>query len=599
MKTYTIKILLLEDNPDDAHFIMATLKRAGLNIEIKEVSDEDGFINALDAFVPDIILSDHQLPQFTSDQALKIARQKMPHVPFILVTGTVSEEFAASIIKAGADDYILKDRLIRLPAAIEAALKQRLAEKERIQAEKKLIESEEQYRAIMERVSDAFVALDKNWCYTYVNKAAGKIMHRKPNELIGKYIWAEFPEDTGNAFHQAYYLAMERQKYIYLEEYYPSFNSWLENHIYPSPQGISIFFRDITERKKAELQKEFDGNNLKALINNTNDLMWSVDTAFNLITSNDAFDKIVELMSGKKIEKGSNLLVNDFAEIQINQFRQYYQRAFNGESFSDVFHNEAPVDVWSEISFYPIQKKNEVIGTACFSRDITERKNAEEALKLMEQEIMEQRIQEQKKTARAIIEALEKERNHIGQELHDNINQILVGSKMYLSSAVKKDEALKQLVKYPIELIDSSIEEIRLLCSNIVTPVKNINLKELVQRLMGNLNQNAAIETSLIYAIEVNSIPDDLKLNIYRILQEQVNNILKHAEAKNVAVSIIKENNAICVTISDDGKGFDNDRKKKGIGILNMANRIDAFNGNMEIVSSIGNGCTISIVVPY
>jgi len=599
METDAIKLLMLEDNADDALLIQATLKRAGTLFDIRLVSDKAGFIQALDSFCPAIILSDHQLLQFDSIEALQISKDKCPHVPFILVTGTVSEEFAVNIIKSGADDYILKDRLSRLAGAIDAALKQRLSEKEKNIAEKKLIESEEHYRTIMERVTDAFVAIDNNWCYSYINKTAGKLLQKNQKELLGKNIWTEFPESRNNPIYTACTKAMQYQQYVYLEEYYEPFDKWYENHIYPSREGLSIFFKDITEYKKAEQQKEFDSNNLKALINNTDDLMWSVDTDFNLITSNEAFNKVVELMSGHKIEKGTSLLGNDFTEEQITRFRKYYKRAFNGESFTEVLHNEGPIDFWSEISFYPIQKGDEVIGTACFSRDITERKKTEENLKLLEQEMLEQKFQEQKKTARAIIKALEKERNHIGQELHDNINQILIGSKLYLSSAIKKNKALTELIKYPIELIDSSIEEIRLLCSNMVTPVKNINLRDIVHGLIASLQHNTMIKTEFNYSVNTHLLSDELKLNIYRILQEQVNNILKHAEAKSVMISIVQESVSINIIIQDDGKGFDTEKKRAGIGISNIITRIGIFDGEIDIKSSPGNGCTIEIRIPY
>ena len=103
-----------------------------------------------------------------------------------------------------------------------------------------------------ERITDAFVSLDKNWCYTYMNKKAGEIFGRNPKEMIGRHIWTEFPEGIDQTFYKAYHRAMAEQQFIHVEEYYPPYDKWFENHIYPSPEGLSIFFRDITERKKAE-----------------------------------------------------------------------------------------------------------------------------------------------------------------------------------------------------------------------------------------------------------------------------------------------------------------------------------------------------------
>jgi PAS domain S-box-containing protein len=105
---------------------------------------------------------------------------------------------------------------------------------------------------ILERVSDGLVALDKHWHYTYVNRQAAQLFGRTPQELIGKHIWTEFPEGVGQPFHLAYEKAMAEQAFIEMENYYEPWDRWFENRIYPSPEGLSIFFHEITERKRAE-----------------------------------------------------------------------------------------------------------------------------------------------------------------------------------------------------------------------------------------------------------------------------------------------------------------------------------------------------------
>jgi PAS domain S-box-containing protein len=112
--------------------------------------------------------------------------------------------------------------------------------------------ADEQRAAILERVSDAFVSLDRDWRYVYVNEKAAQTFGRTPEDLIGKHIWTEFPEGIGQPFYKAYYRAVETQTPVELEEYYPPYGRWFENRIYPSTDGLSIFFRDITERKQAE-----------------------------------------------------------------------------------------------------------------------------------------------------------------------------------------------------------------------------------------------------------------------------------------------------------------------------------------------------------
>jgi PAS domain S-box-containing protein len=131
--------------------------------------------------------------------------------------------------------------------------------------------------SVFERITDAFVALDSNWCYIYMNKKAGEIFNRDPTTIIGKHIWTEFPEGIGQPFHLAYEKAMEEQQYVYLEEYYHPYDKWFENHIYPSPEGLSVFFRDITERKKAEIELREKGNFIESIINASPDIIYIYD----------------------------------------------------------------------------------------------------------------------------------------------------------------------------------------------------------------------------------------------------------------------------------------------------------------------------------
>lgn len=100
---------------------------------------------------------------------------------------------------------------------------------------------------ILESVTDAFVALDVDWHYVYVNRRAAEMFGRTPDELIGRHIWTEFPEGVGQTFYHAYYRAAAEQRTIELEDYYPPWDRWFVNRIYPSPRGLTIFFHDVTE----------------------------------------------------------------------------------------------------------------------------------------------------------------------------------------------------------------------------------------------------------------------------------------------------------------------------------------------------------------
>ena len=135
-----IRILVLEDSPADAELVIRELKKGGVDFNYVISDSEKTFTDALAVFKPDVILSDHALPGFNSIEALSIAKKQNFSGPFILVTGAVSEEFAVECLKSGADDYILKNKLTRLPSAVMGALKKTEAELDKARAIRNLEE---------------------------------------------------------------------------------------------------------------------------------------------------------------------------------------------------------------------------------------------------------------------------------------------------------------------------------------------------------------------------------------------------------------------------------------------------------------------------
>ena len=220
--------------------------------------------------------------------------------------------------------------------------------------------------------------------------------------------------------------------------------------------------------------------------------------------------------------------------------------------------------------------------------------------KLMEKEILDQKVEEQKKITRAVIQAQEKERNKMGQELHDNVNQILASTRMFLSVALNSEEFRRDLVEGSTGMLDNAIQEIRLLSKNQITPQGKLGLRELIQLLTDSLNETSTLKTTFEYQAsqESSEIETDLKLNVYRIIQEQLNNILKHAEASQVGILLQSDSSKIRISVCDDGKGFDPLQNRKGIGITNMINRVESFNGEFTIHSAPGKGCQLTICIP-
>ena len=173
-----LKILMLEDSEPDAELVRRHLHHDHPTYEFKLAMTKDSFLGHLEEFKPDLILADNSLPGFNAKEALKILHSRFLKIPFIMVTGAVSEEFAADIIKFGADDYVLKDRLSRLQKAIDGAIKQQRIEKEKNKVVQALIKSEQNLKAIFDSASEAFILTDTSGIVMdFNNRAKDTILH--------------------------------------------------------------------------------------------------------------------------------------------------------------------------------------------------------------------------------------------------------------------------------------------------------------------------------------------------------------------------------------------------------------------------------------
>jgi signal transduction histidine kinase len=194
----------------------------------------------------------------------------------------------------------------------------------------------------------------------------------------------------------------------------------------------------------------------------------------------------------------------------------------------------------------------------------------------------------------------EKERSAIAQELHDNVNQILAGTNLLLSLAIKQPQNYTTIIQNSMDNIKGAIEENRRLSHLLTAPdFESTKLTEQLVDLTDSMLKIAGIEVGLVdSSFKERLLNDEQKLTIYRIAQEQCSNIIKYAEAKKVYITLSTENGVSKMVIADNGKGMQAGKKVVGIGLKNIRGRLSIFNGKAHVTTSSGKGFVLEVEFP-
>jgi PAS domain S-box-containing protein len=196
--TTPLRVLLVEDCIDDAEFTLRAIRAGGYEPSWRRVDTAAGLAAALDAGPWDVILCDHRMPEFSSAEAMQMVRDRGVDVPLIIVSGTIGEEAAVAVMRAGAQDYILKSNLTRLPVAIERELREAAERRARRDAERARREAEEKYQQLVESIPAITFATTDGLSDTYVSPQIEEILGYSPSEWLGRpdaWVKALHPDD--------------------------------------------------------------------------------------------------------------------------------------------------------------------------------------------------------------------------------------------------------------------------------------------------------------------------------------------------------------------------------------------------------------------
>lgn len=385
-----------------------------------------------------------------------------------------------------------------------------------------------------------------------------------------------------------------------------SFAGYYREKIAPSDEQLELFARVATlmgviiENKQAEQKINISNERYLLATKATNDAIWDYDIKNKRLYFGESFYTIFGYTSGHHPGK------HGFWESKIHP----EDKEKTKKIYTNAVKNKERGVVYAEYRFRKADNNYVLVADRAFivwdndanavrfvgsMQDITDRKR-------LEGQLLTQEINKQKTIAQAVVDAQEKERAEIGKELHDNVNQILSTAKLYLELAKTDTRQKDALIKRSADSIFTAINEIRHISKALVPPsVKDLGLIDSVNDLVESLRMTTELQVQFTHSGDFDRVINDKqKLMLFRIIQEQVSNVLKHAVANRIVIDLKLTEKLINLSIVDNGKGFELEKVKfkKGVGLSNIESRAHLFNGEVIITTAPGKGCKLFIQVP-
>ncbi len=349
---------------------------------------------------------------------------------------------------------------------------------------------------------------------------------------------------------------------------------------------------DITKEKEIRELARFHEQKLNALILNTFDVMEIVDIAGNFTFVSPAIERVMGFKPEELINKDSLTFIHpDDLEVAYMMFGKVLDEPGQTNHIILRIRNKSGDYRICDVHARNLVSDKYIKGIVVNFRDITERVELEEML-------MKEKVNAQKAITMASIRMQENEREVIGKELHDNVNQILTSAKLFLDMTKNQPQLILDHVKQSRELIMMAIQEIRKLSKALVPPSLNdVSLEQSLNGLLETIETLKEIRCYTRFAFDETKLQDVVKFTIYRVVQEQITNICKYSQATELLLSLVDKDDKLVLIISDNGVGFDPRAKRNGIGLKNIAERIKSIDGKFQLITEPGAGCKLVITI--
>ena len=474
------------------------------------------------------------------------------------------------------------------------------------------------YREIVEHATEIIFKLDASGAFYFVSAEFGRVLGYTNEQMAGKHfacivhpddlqlcmenfeVLKEFGKADGNI-----HFRVKHQNGHYIWVDCSAVCLFDENN---NPTHSIGFAHNITQLKNVLEELRFSEERYRSLFDALGEGTVLLDSEGHVIASNRCAENIFGISKDELKDLNAFQIQNKFFHEDGSEYPLHTHPSFvtlkTGKPLKDmimgVMNNGGNI-TWISINTEPIyysvnpEKPDAVV--ASFA-DITQAKKDKEEI----QRNQDLYIEATKAVAQAVVDAQEKERAEIGYELHDNVNQILSTARVFLDLAKNDEKERMNLIMRSSSNIANAVSEIRRISRSLVpASLNDLGLVLSIEDLLDSIKISKAIKVEFYHSGDIETaISEKGKLMLFRIIQEQVTNVMKHAEANQLVIELIVDSGVISLSITDNGKGFDMEKvkAKKGVGLYNIANRAELFNGKMNMVTSPGSGCKLNLIIP-